>query len=215
MTPIIALRKLRRNLRDYGLGITARKALMHLFKWCYLACDYRIYRIDLDAFTPRTPAAGSLQYRFITVNDRALIAAIEEMEEWLEGLVEGKLQGGGICLVVTDDQRLAGFNLVGFDSLHIPCIERTHRFRERAAWSEQISVSHDFRGKGIASELRYRIFAHLKTRGVRWFYGGAMRNNEASLKLARRVGFRELFDIRFRRVLTYRTWRFAKVRAHS
>jgi RimJ/RimL family protein N-acetyltransferase len=46
---------------------------------------------------------------------------------------------------------------------------------------------------------------------VRRFYGGAFPSNVASLELARRLGFRELADIEYHRILLVRRWRLRRV----
>jgi RimJ/RimL family protein N-acetyltransferase len=208
---MIAFRKIQRNLQDYGLGITVRKALMYFVRWLYFARDYRIYRADLGALSLPTLVIGSLVYRWITHEDVDLIRQIEAMEEWLLGKVAPKLTAGGLCLIAADGDKLAGFNLVGFGHLHLYAIRMYRTFRPDCAWSEQISVSPDFRGQGVASELRHRVFAELRRRGIKRFYGGTMTDNTASLKLARRVGFREIVDIRFRKRFGIPSWRYVKL----
>jgi RimJ/RimL family protein N-acetyltransferase len=121
----------------------------------------------------------------------------------LQASVERRLRDGALCLAALDGRTVAGFNLVSFGRTRIDLIEAERSFRKHA-WSEQITVNPDYRGRGIASELRYRIFAELKARGIAKFYGGALALNEPSLKLARKVGFREIAEVRYRRVLYFR-----------
>ena len=206
-----AFRKIQRNLQDYGFGITARKAMLFPFRWLYRKRDYRIYRADLATLPFPPPTDGSLEYRWITPGDRDLIRQIEVMEEWMQDKIAPKLQAGGLCLSAIGSGKLAGFNLVGFGCQHIPAVERTHTFPSHCAWSEQISVSLEFRGQGVASELRYRVFAELRRRGITRLYGGTMTDNLVALKLARRVGFREILDIRFRKYFGVHSWHYARL----
>jgi GNAT superfamily N-acetyltransferase len=205
------LRKFQRNMRDYGWPLTAKKAVAYSFRWIYRASEYRVYRIDLADWQPRIPGDGSLQYCLITTEDRELIDQIETMEEWLGRRIAPKLRAGGLCLVAMDGENLVGFNLVGFGRLYILSLELHRTFRPQTAWSEQVSVSPGHRGRGVATELRNRMFSELKARGIRRFYGGTMISNVAALKLAGRVGFREIVDIHFRRVLWRRTWRYSRL----
>jgi hypothetical protein len=71
-TPLV-IRKFRRNLRDYGLNIALRKTIAWLFGGLYLARVYRIYRINLQKWSPPVVAADGLEYRLITPEERDLI----------------------------------------------------------------------------------------------------------------------------------------------
>ncbi|MEW6749458.1 MAG: GNAT family N-acetyltransferase [Candidatus Latescibacterota bacterium] len=210
------MRRLRRNLRDYGRWVTLRKAAAQLFSAVYLARDLRIYRMDLCWWEPQVAAAagetGSLEYRFVGPQEEAIIRQIETMEEWLQDTVERRLQQGALCLAALERGTLAGFNLVSFGQVHIPLLRCTRRFRPDQAWSEQISVDPRYRGQGTATQLRYRVFAELQRRGVRFFYGGTLAYNAASLALARKVGFRQIAEVRYRRLLHRPRWRCVRLR---
>ncbi len=145
-------------------------------------------------------------------DDTALISQVEELEEWLQGGVAAKLDDGGVCLVALDGETVAGFNIVAFGRVEMPLV-KTHRdFGKGNAWSEQITVNNRYRGKGLGAELRYRIFAELKERGVRRFYGGTLSDNEPNLKLTRKVGFTEIADIRYCKRFTTKSWSCTRVR---
>ncbi len=193
--------KLKRNLRDFGLGITLRKSLGYLFGFFYRSTVYRIYRMDLRRHNPRPPTEDEFIFRTIGQGDKACIQQIESMEEWLEGMVASKLANGGLCLVAMDKDAVAGFNIVGFGEVYMPLVRMRKTFLSDSAWSEQITVHNRYRGKGLGSELRYRMFAELKTRGYNRFFGGTLSNNLANLKLSKKVGFQEIADIRYVRIL--------------
>jgi hypothetical protein len=55
------------------------------------------------------------------------------------------------------------------------------------------------------------MFDELRGKGIRKFYGGTMPDNEANLRLTRTVGFRELFDIEYRNILTMKSWKYRKI----
>ncbi len=189
-----------------------RKSIARIFRAVYETRVYRIYRIDLRKWQPRSPIEDGLDYRFVKPEESTLIAQMESLEEWLEGSIERRLQQGAICLAALENHKVAGFNLVSFGRVWVRLLAIEWSFGHEKAWSEQITVSPDYRGRSIASELRYRIFAELKRRGIARFYGGALAHNKASLKLARKVGFQEIVDVHCRKVLNSRTRRYVRVK---
>lgn len=205
-------RKFTRNLRDYGVAITLRKSLGRLFGFLYDTTIYRIYGMDLEKSHPSQRRDGEFAYRLIAPSDTDCILQIEAMEEWLEGNLGAKLAKGSLCLAAMDGSVVAGFNLVGFGEVHMPLVNGKRNFRKGSAWSEQITVNNRYRGKGLGSELRYRMFAELKRQGYRKFYGGTLSNNQANLRLTRKVGFKEIADIRYMKLLTMERWRLERVR---
>jgi len=67
-------------------------------------------------------------------------------------------------------------------------------------------VHKKYRRRGIAAALRYEVFRELKKRGIKRFYGGALKENTASLRLARAVGFHEFEIIQFIKVIEFKKW---------
>ena len=115
--------------------------------------------------------------------------------------MEEKLEKGGFCLVAMDGERMAGFNLVAFGEVYIPLLKMTKKLREGEAWSEQITVLKSYRRRNLASDIRSQVFNELKRKGFRELYGGTLRSNNASLGLARKVGFKEITDVHYRSIL--------------
>jgi len=211
MSFAVAIKKVRRNLSDYGFGETLRKALSSLAGSVYLERTYRIYRRDLRTGKFAEEATPGIDLRVIGANDAAAIKDIENMEEWLQGAIKERLSRG-LCVAAFDGERVVGFNLVAFDEIYIPLLHMTRRLRPKQAWSEQITVAKDHRKSGLASALRQRVFSELQQRGFRFLYGGTLLTNIASLKSANKVGFKSIADVRYQRVLTreYRTYRRIK-----
>lgn len=207
------VRKFQRNLEDYGWSITLRKGLGYLFQSVYAHRVYRIYRIDLTIAQalPETEGHG-LIFKILDQDDDRAIDQIENVHEWLRGGLKESIKSGGLCLTAFEGDFVAGFNLIGFGEVFMPLVDKKRVFRKRHAWSEQIAVHKDFRQRGLGAELRYRIFEELKRRGFKRLYGGALTSNIASLKLARKVGFREIIDIQYSRVLGRNFWRYKKVK---
>ena len=209
----ILARKFQRNVEDYGSWVAAKKSLAHLLKLVYYRQNYRIYRIDLS----RAPCEadllpGNFSFRMLAPDDRSEIEQIENLAEWLRGSVRERIGSGDLCLVALHNGTVAGFNLITFGSAYIPLINLTRTFRSRQAWSEHIGVQKEFRQQGLASTLRYRIFDELRQRGFKRLYGGTLSLNVASLKLSRRVGFQEILEVHYTRVLGFQAWRYEKVR---
>jgi RimJ/RimL family protein N-acetyltransferase len=192
--------------------VTLRKSCSRVLGVLYLSRTYRIYRIDLRKSTEPQILQDGLEYRVIGLHDEAVINQIESMEEWLRGSIRARLTRGATCLVALDGPLVAGFNLVSYGRVYIPLIEREWVFHPRDSWSEQITVGRSYRGQGIATTLRYLIFAELRRRGIERLYGGALALNTPSLRLTRKAGFVEILDIHFRKVLSRRTYRYTRLR---
>ncbi len=211
MSTSLAIKKILRNYRDYGLGVTLGKTTQRLVSFVFEARTYRIYRIHLDRYKPENTDRGGFTFSLLDWSDEKTISQIENMEEWLSGKIHEKLLSGSICFLALDGDRLAGFNLVSFGSVDMPIIRMTRKFRPNEAWSEQITVSRDYRGRGLATILRRSVFVFLKERGITKFYGGTLLLNTANRKLSKKVGFQEVADIRYRHVLNRRTWTYNRV----
>jgi GNAT superfamily N-acetyltransferase len=199
--------KIKRNIEDYGLYATTKKAVGHLVSPLYISRLYTVYAIDLSTTAVPKTENNHFAFRLLTLKDKHYIREIEAMEEWLNGRLEQRLRSGGLCLAALDGECLVGFNLIVFGKVEIPLIMKEKVFGPHEAWSEQITVKKEYRKQGVASALRYQIFTELKHRGIQEFYGGALRSNRASLKLAEKVGFREVADVHFIKILGRKTWR--------
>ena len=206
------LKKIRRNLRDYGVPVTLAKGVAYLFRLLYEHRAYRVYKIELDGRHIPQSAAGPLLFRLLGEKEKEIIGQIEEMEEWLDDKLAEKLKARSFCMVVLDGERVAGFNLVTMDEVHIPLINVRKVLRPGSAWSEQITIQKDYRNRGLATELRHRVYAELEKRGIGKFYGGSLACNTASLKLAQKAGFTFLADVTYCRIFSCRRWEYRRVR---
>lgn len=206
-------RRVQRNVEDYGWCVATGKVLAALLKLIYFHQVFRIYGIDLETAQPHTEL-GSYDFTFkiITAKDEPEIEQIEDLAEWLKGKLADRIASGDLCLAALDQHKVVGFNLITSGQVFIPLINIKRTFRQREAWSEHIAVQKDYRRMKLACQLRYRIFEELKKRGIRTLYGGTLSSNLASLKLTRRVGFRELVDLHYIKILNVETWRFRRVR---
>jgi len=205
--------KVLRNLQDYGWRITAYKTMAYLVRSVYFHQVYRIYRIKLDAIKPPEDLGNhNFTFKILTTQNVDMIAQIENIAEWLHGQLTEAIAAGQMCLVALDGDKVVGFNLINFERATLVLVNLTKKLRRDFAWSEHIAVKKEFRRTGLGSQLRMRIFQELKRRGIRRLYGGTLRSNTASLALTRSVGFREIGDIHYRKILSFEKWRYKRVR---
>lgn len=203
--------KIRRNLADHGLLATLKKSAGALLKPFFHRKVYRLYRIDLRNSTCEPEDVAGFEFRFLSPGDTKAIQQVEGLSEWLAGSLQKRIEKNELCLAVFDGDEVAGFNLISFGDIYMPLVKVRKTFRPDCAWSEQISVAKLYRKHGLAAQLRYRIFRELRRRGFHRLYGGALADNEPSLKLARRVGFEEFVDVTYLRLLFWEGWRYTKV----
>jgi len=199
------LRGFSRNLHDFGLSVTLLKTLSALCSPLLEQRTYQLYRADLLRIRiPVRPDSGFV-FRLVAPHELNIIRQIEEMEEWLDGLLIRLLRGGSICLAALDGDRVAGFNIVSFKTIYLPVVRYQHQLQSGEVFGEQLTVHRAYRGRGLGSALRYEMFRLVRDRGKRNFYGGTDVHNKANLALCRKVGLRVLAEVRFRKMLWYET----------
>lgn len=205
--------KVLRNLEDYGWQIAVKKSVAYLLRAVYFQQVYRIYRIDLDqAQLPQDFDPHNFTFKILTVQNVGMIADVENIAEWMRGRLKEKIAAGQLCMVALDGDKVAGFNLINFGQATLVLVNLQRKLRRGDAWSEHIAVKKEFRRTGLGSQLRYRIFEELRKRSFRRLYGGTLRSNTASLALTRSVGFTEIADIHYRKILSFKKWRYKRVR---
>ena len=211
MSIAIAIKKIRRNWNDFGIGGAFTKGVQYLLKSVYVDRIYRIYRRDLFAGQFPEPSSEGLVFKVIGTGDSQAIRQIENMEEWLQGQLP-EIMSRGLCVAVFDGPKVVGFNLVAFQQVYVSLLNMRKRLRADQAWSEQITVDKAYRKQGLASALRYRVFSELQKRGFRSLYGGALASNIPSLKSAQKVGFRFIADVRYQKLLNRERRIYRRVR---
>jgi len=211
MSIAIAIKKIRRNWNDFGIGGAFTKGVQYLLKSVYVDRIYRIYRRDLFAGQFPEPTSEGLVFKVIGTGDSQAIRQIENMEEWLQGQLP-EIMSRGLCVAVFDGPTVVGFNLVAFQQVYVSLLNMRKRLRADQAWSEQITVDKAYRKQGLASALRYRVFSELQKRGFRSLYGGALASNIPSLKSAQKVGFRFIADVRYQKLLNRERRIYRRVR---
>ena len=210
---MILLNKIIRNIRDYGVFIFLQKSLLNIFKPLFVRWTYLIYVVDLNAVKIRKPVQDSgITFRFLNVSESGLIAQIETMEEWLAGTVVQRLERGEKCLIALQEEAVVGFNLLGFDRIHIPLVKISKSLRPHECFSVQITVHHKLRGKGLGTDLRHFVFASMKEAGYRRIYGGTQITNIANKALTRKVGFREFAVATYARIVGIERLKISRVK---
>jgi GNAT superfamily N-acetyltransferase len=187
--------------------------LAYLVRSVYFRQAYRIYRINLQETLPAVDDdVPDFTFRILTTQDAKWIAEVEAIAEWLRGKLTKAILDGQACLVALHEDEVAGFNLINFDNAALSLVNLNKKLRRGFAWSEHIAVKKKFRKMGLGSQLRYRIFRELRSRGIRRLYGGTLRSNIGSLNLSRSVGFKEIGDIHYRKFLSFERWWYTRVR---
>lgn len=209
----ILVKKFKRNLNDYGFFIAVKKMITYPFEKIYKRKDYLIYKKNLCKYVPNEKTNPSFEYKFFDSHnlDKKVIDQILAMEEWLIDKIKFILKHGGLCVVALDGERVAGFNLVSFNEVYMPLLELNKKFRKDQAWSEQITVSKDYRKQGLGSILRYKMFNELKNRGYKALYGGTMWDNWSNIELSKKVGFEIFVKVSLKRVFNNKKYTYHRI----
>ncbi len=79
------------------------------------------------------------------------------------------MSNNGLCIAVLHGDTLAGFNLIAFGEVYLPLVKLCKHLQPDKAWSEQISVSKEYRKQGLAAKIRYFTFGDCSPRGLQGF----------------------------------------------
>jgi GNAT superfamily N-acetyltransferase len=172
-----------------------------------------LYRIDLSHYTVKKDDSSAFKYIVMdkdSINDN-IIEQIESLEEWVIDKLRADLERDGICIVAMDGDTVAGFNWISINEVYIPMIMKKKVFKPHTAWSEQITVNKNFRGKGLGTSLRTHAFIELKNRKIRKFYGGTLNINEPNIRLSKKAGFEFFIDVHFLRLFGCKMWKYRRV----
>jgi ribosomal protein S18 acetylase RimI-like enzyme len=207
------IKKISRNIRDFGPGVFLKKMLSSGLKPLFEIRTYHIYLIDLRNIVIKASVPpDDIIIRFVAPEETAVIRQIEEMEEWLCGRVAEKLRGGQKCLVAMRGEEVAGFNLVSLDVFHLPNVWLSKPLRPKECSSEQITVHHKFRGRGLGTDLRNTFFSAMKKDGYTRIYGGTEATNTANRALTRKVGFNIFAEARYISFLGHKRLRISRLK---
>jgi len=198
----LIIKKIWRNLYNYGLLITLKKAVYFVFKPLYKNLTYKIYFIGLNNLKDKPVGNHNFIYKFVVREDIKIIKQIEDMEEWLQNRIIAKLNSNCICLAAIEKNTVVGFLIANLNELSIPWINFKKKLRTNECYGEQININKKFRGIGLASTLRLRVFEELRKRGITKFYVGIPIWNKIIRKSVINFGFTYITDISYLRVIT-------------
>lgn len=194
-------RKLSRNLKDYGWLVSFKKAIAYLFQPFYQKVTYYLYELDINKYPRQSNQNSNYVFRLIRHDEKDLIDQIEKMEEWLSGSLSKKLQNNCLCMAVLDSDSVIGFNYVAIGEGEIPLLKLRVITGPTEAWSEQITISSDYRRQGLASALRNHFYRELRAKGITTLYGHRQAFNIASKQASRKYTLDVMLRVKYKRIL--------------
>ena len=205
------VRKFTRNLEDYGLWLTLRKAINFLLKPVYQKKAFIIYELNIDGPPKRERNMEGYISKLLATGDDSFINQIEEMEEWLKGSLKARIKTNGLCMALIKRNQVIGFNLATMGEGSIPLLKLRVITSNSEAWSEQITIHKDFRRKGLGTELRSKFYSELKNRGVIALYGHRQEWNIASKRSVRKYTSKELVKAEYTKIFNFERLRYTKL----
>lgn len=106
-----------------------------------------------------------------------------------------------LCMVVMDGEKLVGFNYAAIGEAYIPLLKLKMVLEPTEAWSEQITISSDYRRQGLGSLLRIHFYQTLKAHGITALYGHRQEFNTASKQSARKFTAGIMVRVEYKRIL--------------
>jgi GNAT superfamily N-acetyltransferase len=197
-------RKLYRNLNDYGLRMCLHKSFAHPLRIFFEKVHAVIYKIDIAENVTEINNEDNFTFKLIGGRDHFFINKIEKMAEWLEGkLGPSLLTDKRICMAIFDKEKIIGFYLAGFEKVVLPKLSIEMILKDDEVWGEEIMIDREYRGKGLATVLKKRIYKEFQTRGINSLYGHVGLYNKASLKSAGKFHLSKIFYTRFLKIFNY------------
>ena len=132
----IIIKKIKRNLFNFGIWITLKKTFYFVVKPAYKKLTYKIYFIELNNFNNLPVSNNNFIYKFVDKDDIKIIKQIEDMEEWLQNRIIDMLNSNCICLVALDKNRVVGFLIANLNELNIPWINFKKILRANDCYGE-------------------------------------------------------------------------------
>lgn len=197
-------RRFFRNLHDYGFWICLKKFVSSVLRAFYKNVNVIIYRLDIESNVKEPINLSSFAFKLLSDRDHEEIAQVEEMAEWLEGKLKYNLVTKKLCMASFDNNKLIGFYLASFEEVFIPQLSLRVILRPDQVWAEEIMIHRKYRGKGLATELKYRIYLELQNRGINTLYACVSVYNKASLKSAEKFELTKAFHVKYLKFLSFK-----------
>ena len=217
MTYFIKLKKkILRNLSDYGFLVSLEKIITKAFGIFYKRTKTIVYRIDMESSVTNPINDFDFSFRLLNERDNLFIETIEEKAEWLKGKLEYFLKTEQkICMAVFDKEKLIGFYLAGFEKVYIPLLSIQVILKDNEAWGEEIMIDKKYRGRGLASVLKKKIYRVLQDRGIKSLYGCIRQNNAASLKSACKFNLKRSLYVQLFKIMQSKKLIFSEISIDS
>ena len=198
-------RKYFRNVNDYGWRIAAKKGGAFLIRPLFQKMIYYLYELDLGKgiSEPSDLIHGRYTLKMVTSEESETITQIEAMEEWLKGTLCRRLEKNCLCMALFDGVKVIGFTYAAVGEGNIPLLRLKVMIGPDKAWSEQISISKDYRRKGLADLLRKHFYRELKQRNITALYGHRQEFNVASRQSARKFTSKIFAKVNYIKILKY------------
>ena len=158
------MRKLRKVLR-YGLLMQRilswlRSHGLDIHPFCLIREGVRAYDLTLPDL------AGEFESTVLTQDE---IPAIAALSPWatVEN-VQGRFDRGDLCLVLKNEETVAGYTWVNFEEVSEP--KCSYVLQPGEAYLYDAYIAPDYRGRDLAPYMRYECYKHLRNDGRDAFY---------------------------------------------
>jgi GNAT superfamily N-acetyltransferase len=186
----VYLKKIIRNIEDYGYWISIKKAFNYIIRPIYSKRSLIIYEINLKNCDEHL-INSNYEFKLLNASDKKIIDIIEEKEEWLKGELRERISSS-FCMAILHKKNVVGFYLASFQVGRIPLLKLKMCIENDEAWGEQITIFRDYRRMGLGSKLRSAVYSELKKMGIKHLYGHRAEYNIASQKSVKKYLLREL-----------------------
>ena len=205
------MRKIFRYRHDYGYWISIKQVMLYLIRPFYENVALILLSIDVNSIPEKELINDNVAYRLGNMDDASLITSIERMEEWLNERTMKRLSKHALCMLALMDQKLSGFYLANLGECDIPLIGLRLIKGLDEAFAEQITISKEYRRKGIATGLKNAIYAEFRKRGIKTVYAATRIYNKALLKFTSMYGAPKAILFRYIKVMGYRRLIYEKI----
>jgi ribosomal protein S18 acetylase RimI-like enzyme len=105
-----------------------------------------------------------------------------------------KTMSDRIFLVCFDGTRkiIVGYFIIDSFNNHLSDIPKKVRLNRKYAYHAGVGIHSDYRGKGLATKLTQYAFKIANSKGYLGMYADVGSNNDASIRLQEKCGFREI-----------------------